>query len=104
MQTQKITVKDPCPKKAKTKDPKPIWFCMDVAKPLEQEKKDRKVKQKKFWQRKKRKDTPATGDKIINVSKKTWKQDLNKIMYFVYNKKSHYANDCIKLSKNLSRS
>lgn len=48
IQTQKTTIKNPRPKEAKAKDPKPILFYNNMVEPLEQEKKDQKDKKKKF--------------------------------------------------------
>ena len=65
-----MTVKDSDPKKAKIKDLKPILSCINAAESSEQEKKDQKEKKKKFWQKKERKNTPATDDNTIDALKK----------------------------------
>ena len=78
VQTQGTTVKDPCPEKAKTKDPKPILFCINAVEPSKQEKKDQKDKKKKFRQRRQQKNTPATSDNAIDVLKKRRRQALVK--------------------------
>ena len=70
MYTQKTNLKNSYFKVARAKDPKFNLPCTNAVKPLKQEKKDWKDKKKKFQQRKKWKDTPATGNNAIDVSKK----------------------------------
>lgn len=73
----------------------------DVAEPLEQGKKDRKNKKKKFQERREWKDqilttTTNASDFSLKKTKKRHGCDLSKVMYYNFDKKSHYANNCIK--------
>ena len=99
MQIKGITIKNPRPKEAKTKDLKPILSCTNEAEPSEQKKKDQKDK-KKFQQKRERKDTLATDDNAIDAPKKKRRQNLSKVKCFTCNKKNYYASDYIKSPKN----
>ena len=51
---------------------------------------------RQYWEVKKQ--TPAIDNNIINTSKK--KYNVNKIIYFNYNKKDYYINTYTKCQKN----
>ena len=83
VQTQETSAKEPYPKKLKTKEAKlakkkaPALPRTNMAEFLEQGKKDRKDKKRRFWERKKQSEnTPATGDNAINASKKKKKTKI----------------------------
>lgn len=67
MQTQGQNVKDPCPKKSKVKETKPI--CIKIAKLLEQKDKKKKTREHKQNYIKKQKKTLAISNNTINFSK-----------------------------------
>ena len=84
----------------KPKDPK-LALPRDNAAELAK-KKDRKDKKKKLRNRRREqnKQTLATGDNTEAPKKKKKRCDPNKVMCFNYNKKAHYASDCIEPPKN----
>lgn len=99
MQIQKTIAKNSsCLKELKIKDLKLIPPYDNTTKPAK-----KKVKQKKLKCRQKRtrkpKKIPATGNITFNTIKKKKKCDINKVMYFNYNKKSNYTSNCTE-SKN----
>ena len=94
VQTQETTVKDSSyPKKPKTKDLKSVPLHDNLAELAKKE-----DKQKRFKRQRERirepKETPATGDNIVNTAKKKKKYDTSKVPCFNCNKNGHYASDC----------
>ena len=106
VQTQETSAKKPRPEESRTKKAKPAkekvpalpW--VNVAEFLEQGKKDRKDKKRRFWERREQsEDTPASGNNAIDVSKKkkkNWDCDTNKVTCYNCNKNGHFANTCTK--------
>ena len=105
VQTQGKSVKEPCleesrpkeaklPKKMATASPR-----ANVAESLEQGKKDRKNKKRRFRERKEQ--TPATGTNITNAG---LKKKYPNITYYNYDKKGHYSKSCSEPPKNECRS
>lgn len=101
IQTKRIIVKNPHPKEAKAKDPKPALLHINKAKPLKQGRKDKKKRTKKHKQNYtgEQKDTLAIGDNTIDASKKDSRKKRNTsiIICYNYNKKNYYASNCIKV-------
>ena len=61
------------------------------------DKKKRFLNQKQKYTEEQKKQILATNINITNILKKKKSCDINKITCFNYNKKIHFANDCIKL-------
>ena len=101
MHTKRTTIKDPCFKKPKAKDLTSNLLYTNMAKLMEQSRKNKKKKIKKRRQgiTGKQKKTLAINNNTINISKKK-KYDIKKTMCFYYNKKSDYANTYTKPQKN----
>ena len=102
VQTQRTSTKDSFySEELKVKDPKSALLRTNTAELLKPAKK--KDKQKRLRRRqkhnKKQKKTPIIDDNAINVTKKR-KRDINKVIYFNYNKKSHFATTYTKSPKN----
>ena len=63
---------------------------------MEYKKKNQKNKKKKF-QPKEWNNILAIGDNAIDTSiQKRKRYDINKILYFIYNKKGYYSSNCTK--------
>ena len=96
VQIQGTAVKDSShPEEPKTKDLKSVLPRDDPAKPAKKENKQKRLKCQQECTREP-KETPATGNNIVDAAKKKKKCDTSKVMCFNYNKKGHYASDCIK--------
>ena len=100
VQTQGSSHKDlPRSEKPKPKDPKPAPSCDNVAEPAKKE--DKKNKKKRLQNQRQEhicEQTPTTDDNTKAPKKKI------KARCFIYNKKSHYANECTKPLKNKCQS
>ena len=99
VQAHGTTTKDSfCLEKPKAKETKSVHA--NAVEPSEQDKKDNKNqrdKKRRFWERRKRSNTPATGNNTIDVSKKKKKNrdcDTSRVTCYNYNKKSHIPNTC----------
>lgn len=95
MQIQRITAKDfSCPKKSKIKDLKSAPPYSNIIEPAKEKNKQKNFKYQQEHTRK-LKEILVADDNTINVIKKK-KHNINKIMYFNCNKKSHYTNNYTK--------
>ena len=73
MQTQKITIKNPNPKKTKAKDPKLALLCTNAAEFLEQDRKNKKKRTKEYREnitQEQKEQILVTGNNIIDAFKK----------------------------------
>ena len=96
VQTQETIAKDfSRPEKSKIKDSKSVPPCDGLAEPAKKENKQKKFKHQRKYTKEPKK-TSAISNNIVNAVKKKKKHNTNKITYFKYNKKSHYASNCTK--------
>ena len=96
VQTQETAAKDSSrPEEPKTKDPKSVPLRDDPAEPAKKEDKQKRLKCRQERTRES-KETPATGNNIVNAAKKKKKRDTSKVTCFNCDKKGHYTRNCTK--------
>lgn len=101
VQTQETTNKNPGRKKPKAKKTKLAY--VEIVELSEQNKKDKKKKTKERRRNttgEQKKLILATGNNIIDASRKKNQYDISKITYFNQDKKSHYTSTYITSLKN----
>ena len=90
VQIQRIIAKDSSyPKKPKTKDPKSAFLRDNIVEPAKKKNNQMKFKYRQKCTKKPKKN-PATGNKIIDATKKKKKRAINKVTCFNCNQKDYY--------------